>query len=165
MENQQPVEKQPLENQEPLRENIQRVKKRKIFREEDNLLKLACDRLADNTNEGAVLSKCWASQYSELAQRQKLFVRKIFSDTLFQAGLERLTENTVRSIQNILDPPERTSTPLWSESSLSSFSYQPIIQTQTITQPQPIIQSQTIAQPQPPTIINAKDFFHNFNDI
>lgn len=87
-------------------------------------MKLACEHLMDSNNDAAILSKGWASQYRELTSGQKILARKIISDVLFHGCLGHLTENTTQNIQAVLQTPEKTSTPIWSDSNTSS-SFQP----------------------------------------
>lgn len=106
-------------------------KKRNVTAE-DNLLKIACQKLTDGDDATSVLAKGWATQYEELSKAQKIFARTIFSDVLFHGCLDKLTEKTVEDIHRVLqgvlvqrNTPylSRTSTPYFDEYTPSPQSY------------------------------------------
>lgn len=77
------------------------TKKRKSTAEDD-LLKLACQKLGSSDNASSSLAKGWATQYEEMSKEQKVFSRTIISDVLFHGCLGKLTEKTVEDIHKDL---------------------------------------------------------------
>ncbi|XP_046808401.1 uncharacterized protein LOC124420227 [Lucilia cuprina] len=73
---------------------------------EDNLIKLACEKLSNSNcqqKENDSLAKSWNAQYQEINDNQKIFARKIISDVLFHGCLGKLELNDTIKIQNILN--------------------------------------------------------------
>uniref|UniRef100_A0A1I8P8H5 MADF domain-containing protein n=1 Tax=Stomoxys calcitrans TaxID=35570 RepID=A0A1I8P8H5_STOCA len=50
----------------------------------------------------SILAKGWESQYNELSREQKMFARTIFSDVLFHGCLNKLSEETVEEVHQVL---------------------------------------------------------------
>lgn len=71
--------------------------KKKKFCQEDNLIKLAVEKLSGSSSqpkETDFLAKSWGTQYDEMDKSQKVIARKIISDVLFQGCLEILFYKT-----------------------------------------------------------------------
>ncbi|XP_067630138.1 uncharacterized protein [Eurosta solidaginis] len=95
------------ENTNTFEEFTVRPSKRKVS-EEDKLIKIACERLANSREptEGDSLAQSWASQYSEMEASQKTIARKIISDVLFQGCLGALEFRHAIQIQNVFNPSQ-----------------------------------------------------------
>ncbi|XP_067625895.1 uncharacterized protein [Eurosta solidaginis] len=95
------------ENTNTFEEFTVRPSKRKVS-EEDTLIKIACERLANSREptEGDSLAQSWASQYSEMEAFQKTIARKIISDVLFQGCLGALEFRHAIQIQNVFNPSQ-----------------------------------------------------------
>ncbi|XP_067629912.1 uncharacterized protein [Eurosta solidaginis] len=95
------------ENTNTFEEFTVRPSKRKVS-EEDTLIKIACERLANSREptEGDSLVQSWASQYSEMEASQKTIARKIISDVLFPGCLGALEFRHAIQIQNVFNPSQ-----------------------------------------------------------
>jgi len=81
----------------------------------------------------SAIAQGWSSQYKELPNSQKVFVRAIISNVLFHGCLGRLTEKSVEDVNDLLKGStgsSRTSTPYFDEMQYS-LSPQPASEMET----------------------------------
>lgn len=80
----------------------------------NELLKFACDKLRNLSNDNDILAKSWALELNQLEPNQKLFAQKAINDILSESRLKTLNRNSVQinhqcSRNTLLETPMYTS--------------------------------------------------------